>query len=218
MLFVAACGGGGSESSDSAPDPQALLKSATDATAAVKSFHFKLEHEHGSLALPVNLKLDEAKGDVVVPDRLKANVSATNGSIKIDVDAIAIGDQTWITNPFTRRYQQVPNASIFETIDPVGLLNVVTSKLENAAVAGSESVDGTDSWHLTGTMPSSALSGVLPAKSGNNVDFELWVGKGDNLPRRVRLEGPVTSDDASNTTRVIDFTRFDEDVTISPPS
>lgn len=218
LLLAAACGGGGSKSDAGAPDPQALLKSATDATAAVKSFHFKLEHENGSLALPLNLQLREAEGDVLVPDRLRADVKAKNGSINIDVDAVAIGDRTWITNPFTRRFQELPNTSLFDTIDPVGLLGVVTSKLENVEVAGSENVDGVDTWRLTGTMPSAALSGVLPAKGGTSVNFELWVGKNDSLPRRVRLKGVITSDDSSNTTRLINFTKFGQSVDISPPS
>jgi hypothetical protein len=217
LLLLVACGGDDSKNSDDAPDAQALLKSAADATAAVKSFHFKLEHENGSIALPLNLQLREAEGNVVVPDRLKADVSAKSGSINIDVDVIAIGDKTWITNPFTRRFQELPNTSIFETIDPVALLRVVTGELENVEVAGSESVDGVDTWRLTGTMPSSALSSVLPVSRGNTVDFDLWVGKDDNLPRRVRLKGALTADDSASTTRSITFSKFDERVDISPP-
>src|SRR5690606_17131799 len=44
-----------------------VLQRAADASSLVRSFHFVLLHENGSTPLPLNLSLDSAEGDVVVP-------------------------------------------------------------------------------------------------------------------------------------------------------
>lgn len=226
LLFtlLLACGGGGDDdngsSSTSVPtvDPKTLLSNAAKATGDLDSFHFRLEHENGTSPLPLGLKLVSAEGDVLNPDRLKADVKAKSGSLNLDVDVVAVGDKTWITNPFTRKLTELPGASLSDITDPIGLLQVLTSQMRDVQSAGSEKIDGADTYHLSGNLPSDSLTAVFPAEKGKTVKVDVWIGKNDNLPRRAELTGPLTSSDAANIIRRIDFSKFNEKVDITAPS
>ena len=55
------------------------------------------------------------------------------------------------------------------------------------------------------------------AKPGNNVAIEVWVGIDDNLPRRARLSGKLSDQDADNVVRQVDLSKFGSAVDIQPP-
>ena len=87
LTSVLACGGGGDKPSENL-DAGAILKKAATATAELKSFHFKLDHENGTTPMPLGLQLVSADGDVGVPDRLQADVKAKAASITASVKVI----------------------------------------------------------------------------------------------------------------------------------
>ena len=212
-----ACGGG--SGADGGANAQDVLSRSAARFQSVKTFHYKLEHEKGSIPIVLNLRLVTAEGDVVVPDRVTSDVQAKAGPTTVRVKVIGIGDKTWITNPFTREFQAAPgNASIGDIIDPVGLVKAVASSIKDAQVRGTETVGDVTTYHISGTLMSDALIKSLSfADAGRSLSVDAWVGKDDSLLRRARLKGPLLPDEDQNVVREINLSKFDAPVTIDPP-
>src|SRR3989304_2977309 len=193
--LATSCGGGGKK------QPEGPLPSAEEAVArlveranAVESFHFKLDHEGGLSPIPLTLKLKTAEGDIAVPDRLKAKIEAQNGAV-VNVDIIGIGDKAWMTNPFSRQWQELPSGVTIRNIfDPAAGIRAVAGALESVSVATGEEVNGVATHPIKGDVD----SGVFPL-------------------RRIRLEGPSSPDEPAGIVRILELSRFDEPVQIEPP-
>src|SRR5581483_3359035 len=81
------------------PDPKTLLDDAANNLEQASSFHFVLEHERGTT--PINLglavlQMTRTEGDVVRPDRLRADVTAQLGGQKVNLRLVSVGDNTKI--------------------------------------------------------------------------------------------------------------------------
>jgi outer membrane lipoprotein-sorting protein len=217
VAFVVACGGNGN-AADGA-DAQEILSKSAARFDSVKTFHYKLTHEKGSIPIVLNLRLVSAEGDVIVPDRVTADVEAKAGPTTVRVKVVGVGDKTWITNPFTREFQAAPgNAAIGDIIDPVGLVKAVASSIEAPEIRGTETVDGVTTYHISGSLPSDALVDSLSfADAGRDLTVDAWVGKEDSLLRRARLRGPLLPDEDENVVREISLSKFDVPVTIEAP-
>jgi lipoprotein LprG len=218
LLFVLACGGGGSRAAGDAPSAQQIVTSAARATSALKSFHFKLNHENGSTPMPLNLQLISAEGDVNVPDKLSADVKAKALGVTASVKTIGIGSQTWITNPFNRQWQQLPGVSVADITDPTALVNSMLASLKDPSLAGQSEVDGVKTYHVDGKMDASAFRAAFPsAQAGKTVDVSMWIGSEDYLPRKARIDGPLSDSEPKDIVREIELSRFNSAVDISPP-
>jgi lipoprotein LprA len=185
----------------------------------LESFHFKLEHENGTTEIPLNLGLETAEGDVVLPDRLAANIDADAGPVGVSVKVVAIGDMTWITNPFTRQYQRLPgNTSLRDIADPAALVAAVGRSLRDPRIEGTESVGGVDCYRIKGTIQTDDLEEALSlADSGRTLEVDAWIGRDDLLLRRARLSGALVPDEDEDIVREITLSNFDAPVTIEAP-
>jgi hypothetical protein len=203
---------------DPTVDPATLLQDAAAAVQNAGTFHFELTHENGTTPLPVNLQLTSAEGDFEVPGKLAADVRARAAGINVSVKVIAIDDQTWITNPFTRDWQRLPGASLRDLADPGALVTTLLPKVQNPTVSDGGEVDGVDTLRVEGTIDSGELSDALSfARAGQSVKVEAWIGAEDSLPRRVRVTGRLVADENAGVVRQIDLTRFGDPVDINPP-
>ena len=216
--FVLVLGCGGDDKSSSSNDPSEILSASVAAVQDLDSFHFKLDHENGSTPMPLSLELTSAEGDIVVPDRLKAEIRAKASALNIRLDVIGIGEETWITNPFSRRWERLPGAALREIANPAALVGVLVEALQDVQLAGMTEVDGTSTYHLRGTIDSGALADALPiASPGHTAAVELYVAESDSLPRRARISGPLSNGEPEDIVRQVDFSRFNEPVTIQAP-
>ena len=213
-----ACGGDSKDSSEEGPNAQELVQRAASATKALKSFHFRLSHENGGTPMLLGLELTRAEGDVAVPDRLAADIRAKAASVNVSVKVVGIEQKTWITNPFSRRWQLVPGASVKDVADPVALVNAVLGSLTGVRSDKVGELDGTKTYRLSGQIDASALKDALSsAQPGYTANVEAWIGEKDSLPRRVRLNGQLSKDEPKDIVRQIDISRFDVAVDIKPP-
>ena len=216
-LFVVARGG-----SDSPPvavdDPARILEASVAAVEDVDSFHFTLEHENGSTPMPLNLELVSAEGDVAVPDRLKAEIRAKAASLNVRLDVIGIGEDTWVTNPFSRRWERLPGAALRDIANPAALVEALVASLQDVRIDGRSEVDGVSTYHLKGSLDSGMLAEALPiAEPGHTASVDLYVAEDDSLPRRARIAGRLSNADTENIVRLVDFSRYNEPVTIEAP-
>jgi hypothetical protein len=220
-----ACGGGDSDSKPSsssnapnAPSAADLLQKAGTATKAAKSFHFNFTHENGTMPMPLGLRLTSAEGDYAAPDRIKAGVKAKAASANLAVDIIAIGDRTWITNPFTRKWQSLPDTTVSDIADPNAIVGALVSNLKDPKIAGEQDVDGVKTYRVTGTIASGDLrSAFSDVDTGFTNNVEIWLGTADSLPRRARIAGQLYKDDAPNVMRQVEITKYGAAVDIKAP-
>ena len=216
ILLILACGGGDQEELP-ALQAEDVLSRTVAAVAGLQSFHFRLSHENGTTAMPLNLQLVSAEGDVAIPDRLAADIRAKAGAISASVELISVGGRTWITNPFTRGWQRLPGLSVSDVADPAAIVGALAAGLQQVRLAGEDEVGGTTTYHLAGVVDSALLEDALgAAQSGFMVGVDLWVGR-DFLPRRARLSGRLAAGDPDNIVRQLDFSGFNAPVDIRPP-
>jgi hypothetical protein len=215
-LLLAACGGG-DDSNAGDVSAEDVLSDAATRFESVKTFHFTLDHENGTTEIVLGLGLDTAEGDFVLPDRMSGEVRGRLGPTTVSVRIVAIGDDTWITNPFSRELQRAPT-SVLDIINPSALVSAVAGSMQDAAVEGTESVDGVSTYRIAGTVTSDNLrEGLAFGEPGRTIEVEVWVGQDDDLIRRARLRGPLISGEADNIVRELNFSRYDAPVTIEAP-
>jgi hypothetical protein len=225
-LALVACGGSDSKPSTSTsggapaagPNAQDLLNKAAAASKTAKTFHFNFTQENGTMPMPLGFRLVSAEGDYQAPDRIKAAVKAKAASANISVNVAGIGEKTWITNPFTRKWESLPDTSVSDIADPSAIVNALLAGLKDPKIAGEDNVDGVKTYRVTGTIDSSGLrdafSTVEPGFK-NNVD--LWLGADDSLPRRAKIAGQLYRDDPQNVVRQVDLSKFGAPVDIKQP-
>lgn len=218
--LLVACGGDDEPDPPPAteePDAAQLIADASLAVANLRSFHFVLTQENAIIPLPPNFDLESAEGDVVLPDRLAAELETEVQNINVGVDAIAIGSQTWITNPFTRRWQE-QDVDLRDYADLGALLPALLPAIRNPQISGESSLDGVRTRQVTGEANSGDLQDALPFSLPNqDVRVEVWLGEEDSLPRRVRVIGPLISGEGEDAVRQIDLTRLNQPIEINPP-
>jgi lipoprotein LprG len=221
-LALAACGDGKKTNTDTGPLPPAadVLAQATKAFDTMTTFNFRLEHENGTSPIPAGLEIVTAEGDIIVPDRMYAKLEAKAGTQPVRVEVIGVGDEGWLTNPFTRQWQPMPSGtSIKDMFNPTQGIKAAIGSLQDAQVIGTDDVDGVQAYHLTGTVTSDILQAAAPiAKPGLIVPLEVWVGKDDGLIRRIYLNGPIAPDEPENIVRKLMISKFGEEITITPPA
>ena len=217
----------GSAKGDTAPpqpDPAVLAQQAADTIEALKSFHFLLEHENGGSPIMLNLSMTRAEGDIVKPDRLRADVDARAtqlGNANVKVKVVNVGDQTVITNPFMpSQWLPLPGSNrLSDIFDPGAGTTAALRSVRNPKIAGQETINGVKVWRVEGDVDAAALSAVASgiAEPGYTVKGTAWVGQDRPLVYRVRLDGPLGAKDPPNIVRTIDLSKFDEPVTIELP-
>ncbi len=206
------------------PDPATLAKQAADSVEALKSFHFLLEHENGGSPIVLNLTMNRAEGDIVKPDRIRADVDATAtqlGNANIKVKVFKVGQKGVISNPFNpRSYVPLPeNVKLADIVDPAAGVTAAMRTATNLRITGEDTINGVKMWRLEGDIDAGALADLSNvAEPGYKVKGIAWVGKDKPLVHRIRLEGPLGPKDPQNIVRKIDLSKFDETVDIQLPT
>jgi hypothetical protein len=223
LALAAACGGAGEKATPTPANlPQAdeVLPKVVERVATVKSFHFRLEHENGLSPMPMNLKLKTAEGDIQVPDRMQAKLEAEAAGALMRVEVIGIGDQGWMTNPFSHEWQALPEGTTISAIfDPAAGIQAVAGSIQGARVTAVEKVGGDNTYLLEGQVDSGVLKAAAPiAEPGLTVNVKVWVGVDDYTIRQVRLEGPFAPGEPENIVRILSLSKFDEPTSIEPPT
>ncbi|MEU8320351.1 DUF1396 domain-containing protein [Nonomuraea sp. NPDC048881] len=152
------------------------------------------------------------QGDTVYVkvEALKQLVGATKPWIKVALNEV--GDQNQV-NQYLSQIQQFDLANVTKL--------VTVSK--DVKQVGTESVNGADTTHYTGTFPVDAAVGQLPADKQQqartnlaelkDVKFDIWVA-GDGLPRKLTLNG---SKEGATLDATLLFKGFNEPVKVEAP-
>ena len=225
ILFVAACGTGGGVTTESTPsptpppDPSVILQAAADRFQALQFFSFIMTHENGGTPIAFGLLMEDVTGQVVAPDRLKADIGAWAGGFFFDVSLIAIGEETWLTNPFTDEFELIEKGIVSSALlDPATGISGIIRDANDPVLESETSLDGIPTYHISSTIDSGQLTSISPiAESGYPILVGIWVGLDDSLVYKIRLEGRLSAEEEPNIIRTILPSDFDIPAEIAPP-
>jgi hypothetical protein len=210
--LVAGCGG---HERASAPPTRVIVARTIQSTTALRSLHFVLKVEHAPSGAP-GLTLTLARGELLVPDRLRALINGTFSRTPIQSEIIIIGDRSFLRDPLTNRWRAFAAAP-----NPGVLVKGVPAVMRRARAlrnTGSEKVGGIDTYRLSGEVPAAVVAPLVGVKAnGKLVRFTLWTGQKDFRLRRVRLDAPVGHGEPGDIVRTLDLSDFDRQVTIAAP-
>lgn len=210
---LAACGGDGQKQSTTD-----IVARAASATEAEKSFHFVFDEKNGPTSTS-GIHLVFAEGDIVVPDKVKADVSGTFQGVPLRSQLVVVAGKYFLKDPFTGKWAKV-SASMNPVafFDPAkGVLAVITSATQ-LELLGTEKVGTADAYHLKGKTTLSSIAPLLGNPPGTQlVDVELWVDKQTDRLVRLRLSGQVEEGDPAGAVRTVEISRYGVVVPITAP-
>jgi hypothetical protein len=204
------------------PSPQDWLEGVVAAWNNLESFHFTLDLENRTLMLDDSgfLAAAEAEGDVVAPDRLQVATLVQTLLGSTQVQFVAIGEDQYLTNPLNGEWEQAPpelQTDVTGIFDPEVGIGALLADLQNLERLADEQVEGTQTVHLRGTLPGSALAAFAADLEGTDeVTIDLWAGTEDRRIRRIIITEPANAE-GETPTWTFNFSNFDADVTIEPP-
>jgi lipoprotein LprG len=218
---------GGSKSSDktattTAVTAQSVLANAGNRFSDVSSFHFKLSID-GSVPLDAanTLALHGAEGDLARPDSAQAEADVGFFGATLSIKFVSIGGDQFITNPITGAWETAPSglgynpAVLYDSSKGIAR---VLSALQNPKIAGTERVNGEESYHITATV---AQADVQPIAAGSVASLtpaiDVWITKSQSdLVKLVLRDAGAAGKNA--TTWTLEISQQNKPVTIERPN
>ena len=216
LALLARCGDGDGDADLEGVDPEALLQAAAERTDQARSFHFVLEHQNGTTEIVRGLNMERAEGDVVGADQLSVEVRASLGPLNLKIKIIVIGDEAWITNPLTGRWER-EDISIEDVFDPARGVTAIMRAAAEPRLAGTETVAGVRTYRVEATVDSGDVTLFGEPRPGRLLRAEVWIGVDDPLVYRIEIVGGIVPGEPDDLVRRLTLSRFDTEIEIAPP-
>ena len=182
----------------------------------LKSFEFKLTHDSGFTTLPGALQLTTASG-AVAPNGLDLEAEAKIGRAFVRVKAIVIGEQTWMTNPLTGAWSEIPpEDSPCSFLDPVKLVADILGETQDAGFA----LDGDSTGDVTiiGRITAPTLAPLVGTVDPDAVpSVEMIFDPESYVLKKIIISGDVQPEDEPDTIRIVTLAEFDKLILLRPP-
>ena len=202
-----------------------IIVRAGEKMESLDSVHFALQVTGEPVFIDTlyTLALEEAEGDLVCPDRIKAVVKASEADSTIEGNCIRIRRDQYMIDPLTQRWTTAPQRDYW-IVDPTllcapdGGANAFLGPLTDLQQLDDEVIGGQPHYHLSGTITGELIAFWTEGKivPRGAIEVDVWIGQDDFYVRRVRLEY-ATSDSEQPTTWLLELSDFNEPVTIEPP-
>ena len=217
LLALVSCGDDPA-ADEAAPTPEQRLETAADHMAALTSLAFRLSHEEGTTQVFEGVVATVVSGEVAIPGGANVEVEAEALGFFVSIDIVVVDDQAYMTDPLSGTWQSLPAADLpFDFRDLGATLAGITRSVDSPALGAALDIDGVSTQGVTGTVTGSALTTLIPGADADAVlDVELWMDDA-GLVRRVRLSDPIVAGDVDNVVRVLDFSAFDQPVSVTVP-
>ena len=202
------------------PTAQQLLATMQKNFRTVNSFHVIMKTSNLGSTSGSHIQIRSAEGDVVMPDKVKAQASVILSGQNVTVNLISIGATQYITDPITGQWRVVKGV-----LDPRTLTNPDTGiislagKLQNVSTPTDDTVGGIPCWRINGLLDAKYIAfftgGGVPA--GTMLRTSVCVGKTDGLPYEISVAGRATSSDTAQTSRTFDISNYNENISVVAP-
>ncbi len=182
------------------------------------SFRFALTHPVGETNLVGGLVLDEARGAFVSPDSLAISADTSMGRLFVEVEAVAIGDDAWVTNPLTGEWVDTSAGdSLFAFFDPSSLVANILGLVRDIEYASVPVAGG--AVVLNAAISAYALSDLVgEVVDTNDLELEIRLDADTFALKRVRISGQIQEADGPDAVRVIEITDLNSEIVIEPPT
>jgi LppX_LprAFG lipoprotein len=204
----------------SKPTAQQVLSSIQKNFPKVSSFHVIMKVENLGASNGSQIQIRSADGDVLMPDKVKAQANVLFSGQPVTIKLISIGNVQYITDPITGQWRVVKgvlNASELTNPD-TGIISL-SSKLQHVTGPTADSVNGVPCWRVNGSLDAKYISfltgGGVPA--GTMLQTSVCAGQADGLPYQLSVVGQAAKGDTSQTSRTFNISGYDEHTTISAP-
>jgi hypothetical protein len=208
------------DASGPAPTTQQLLASLQKNFRTVTAFHIVMSVANPGTVSANQVQIRAANGDIVMPDKVKAQATIILSGSSITVNVISIGSTQFITDPITGQWRVVKGVLDATTLTNPnsGILSLV-NKVQNVSQPISDSVNNTPCWSITGQLNAKYIAfftgGGVPA--GTMLQTTACIGKSDSLPYEVKVVGEAASGDNADTTRTFIISNYNENISITAP-
>ncbi len=202
------------------PTAQQLLAAVRKNFGNVSAFHVVMRVQNAGTATGSQFQIRNADGDVIMPDKIKAQATIILSGQSVTVNLVSIGDTQFITDPVTGQWRVIKGA-----LDPRTLTNPnsgiisVVSQLQNVSAPTGDTVNSTPCWRITGKLDATALAfitgGGVPA--GTILQTSECIGKADSLLHQVIVTGQAALGYTPKTTLTFLLSNYNEHVTIAAP-
>ncbi len=220
FLFFVAC------SSSDTLDPSMSLESltgteivsrASDALAAVSTFRFTLSHDEGNTVLTNGIEVQKVTGTALMPDNYTLDADTLVAGFFVNTQVILIDQDTYMTNPITRIWQQLePGTSPFGSFNPASLVANILAQIENPL---SSSSTNQGEYVVTGKLPAVVLKSLTGGvdESAPDLDVRVTLDGDSFVPVGARITGRATSAEQGDLVRTVRLFEFNTAITIEPP-
>ncbi len=207
-------------SSGPKPTAQQVLDTIQKNFRSVTTFHVTLKVDNLGDTTGNQIQIRTADGDVIMPDKVKAQANVLFSGQPVTVKLISIGNIQYLTDPITGQWRVVKgvlNASTLTNPD-TGIFSL-TNKLQNVTGTTDDVVNGTPCWRVNGLMDAKYLGfftgGGVPA--GTMLQSSVCGGKADGLPYQLSVVGQAAKGDTLQTSRTFTISGYNENITITAP-
>lgn len=204
-----------------------ILQRASQQLAQTATVRFALDVEGDTYIDSLNtLKLIEAKGDLVRPDRVRTEFKIEAlGQATISIQLIIISGQWWTTDLITGKWGQAPvdfeydPSVLFDNQNGIG---PVMDRVSDAQRLDDEKIDDHDAFHIQALVNDDIIGDLTyNTLQGSPITVDLWIDRETNNLLRARLaEPPNQSGDDAEKPAIWTLDLFDHDanITIDPPN
>ncbi len=202
---------------------QAVLSLASQRFEQINSLHFDLQIQ-GNVALDQQgtIKLHGATGDLLRPNSAKAKANVTFLGANLSINMVSIGTDQYITNPVTGSWEQAPSDLGYDPailFDKNQGISHVLQDVQNPTIAGSDTVNGSDAYHITGTVTKADAQPIAGgALKNDSLPVDLWITKDKHDVVKLVIHDSSGSSGSSATTWTLLLTQQNEQVTITKPN
>ncbi len=196
--------------------PDEVLQIATEALESAGSLWFVLDHENGFTEALGGLELQHIEG-AINETAMSITAEANLGRIYIEVDAILMGRDTWLTNPLTGIWELLPQDE-----NPVGFLQPIAAVRDVLASFTEpefmETHQPGEDYRVKSPLLSDGLRSLLgEIKAGSIGIGEVVIDHRTFQMKSARITGAMQNRDTDQTVRIIELSRYGETFIIEPP-
>ncbi len=202
---------------------QAVLSQAADQFGQVNTLHFELQlNNKVPLDQKGQIKLSGATGDLKRPSSAQTKAKVTFIGANLSINMISVDNQQYITNPVSGNWEKAPSDLSF---DPAVLFDQnqgiahVLRQVQDPTIVGTETVDGKETYHITGTVNKQDVEPISGgAIAANSIPVDAWVVKDTHNIVKLVLHDKGTNGGNSETTWTLLLSQQNQPVTIEKPN